>query len=617
MLSEILMLKPASSNGFVLARGKRYAVNDTLQRGTVTATEAARLISLGWAQGDPDSFVSPAAPAPDSGVVNATRPPTASDTHPAGTRWMDSATGVEYRTTGGGAWRRADQSWDEVFVIAGQSNADGRGAIDATIEKSQPNVQMLDKSEAIRVAAEPLGEQVTGWINNIPEGVSPGAPGHSFGLRMGKEIARALGVRPILVPCAIGSTSMTHWMPGSDDLDRATLFGAMHYRAKSVAVPSRPPVVCWHGHESGAGGITEDLAAGTIDSAGYMTDWSNLMRAVRARFPDCPILYAQLATDDTSGTATKHRRAAEVQRRSEATHGNTDTILGYETIAANQLDTANFLALYQGAGSTTTLMDNGFVRINTNGSTAAGFRIATLEAGKYYRLSITVTGTGQWKYQASGAKGSGLGAGTHVLTFQADGLATLDFYRNSSGVAADLTFDIAGAVLEDAIVPSLSGAHMVVTHDLPRNANPDDVHLNAAGQRELGRRFALAYRQHVAGENVNGTGPRLASITKPTGTTVKVKWDRTIQAAANDYGDGTDSLFRVYSDGAEHTVSSVVRDSGDDTVVEITLSATHSGTVVVTYGDRPGPGDGTSYRQGVVYDEDNLPAPMFGPVVAA
>ena len=83
MPSEILMLKPASSNGFVLARGKRYTVNDTLQRGTVTATEAARMISLGWAQGDipnpaqnkdmdenkttraparaPDSFYAPAA----------------------------------------------------------------------------------------------------------------------------------------------------------------------------------------------------------------------------------------------------------------------------------------------------------------------------------------------------------------------------------------------------------------------------------------------------------------------------------------------------------------------------------------------------------------------------
>lgn len=32
------------------------------------------------------------------------RSPTASDTHPAGTRWLDSATGVEYRTTGGGVW---------------------------------------------------------------------------------------------------------------------------------------------------------------------------------------------------------------------------------------------------------------------------------------------------------------------------------------------------------------------------------------------------------------------------------------------------------------------------------------------------------------------------------
>ena len=83
MPSEILMLKSSLSNGFSLTKGKRYAVNQSLQRGTVTPSEADRLISLGWAQGDvpnppqnrdmainktsnhpsraPDSFYAPAA----------------------------------------------------------------------------------------------------------------------------------------------------------------------------------------------------------------------------------------------------------------------------------------------------------------------------------------------------------------------------------------------------------------------------------------------------------------------------------------------------------------------------------------------------------------------------
>lgn len=39
-------------------------------------------------------------------TIYSTVAPTLSDTHPAGTRWLDSVTGTEYRSVGGGAWRR-------------------------------------------------------------------------------------------------------------------------------------------------------------------------------------------------------------------------------------------------------------------------------------------------------------------------------------------------------------------------------------------------------------------------------------------------------------------------------------------------------------------------------
>lgn len=158
---------------------------------------------------------------------------------------------------------------------------------------------------------------------------------------------------------------------------------------------------------------------------------------------------------------------------------------------------------------------------------------------------------------------------------------------------------------------AISNSYMVVTHDLKRNASPDGVHLSEESQIEVGRRIALAYRGGVLGESINWQGPRLVSITKPAAAQVKVKFSRTINDNLNNFG----TLFRVYSDGVEHTVNSAVRDSGDDTAVLLTLSANHSGLVLVTYGER-NTADNIA-RADVVIDSDNLPAPNFGPVEAA
>lgn len=114
---------------------------------------------------------------------------------------------------------------------------------------------------------------------------------------------------------------------------------------------------------------------------------------------------------------------------------------------------------------------------------------------------------------------------------------------------------------------------------------------------------------------INGRGPRLVSVTLPTASTVLVTFDKEVQADANDYGVNlAASLFRVYDDGVEASLTSVERDSNTSAIL-ITLTGATSGVVVVTYGDRAAPNDET-WRAGVVKDVDNLPAPMFGPVIA-
>lgn len=152
---------------------------------------------------------------------------------------------------------------------------------------------------------------------------------------------------------------------------------------------------------------------------------------------------------------------------------------------------------------------------------------------------------------------------------------------------------------------ALASHFMVVTFDLPLI---DVIHLNAPAQRTLGDRFALATRQHLLGESINGTGPRLVSCTHPGAdkSKVKVKTSRTLAVISGN----ADSQFRVYDGGVEMTVLSVVRDT-DTTAALITMSTTASGTVTVSYGDRVASGTGVTLSN-VLKDSDGLPLPQFG-----
>ncbi len=149
--------------------------------------------------------------------------------------------------------------------------------------------------------------------------------------------------------------------------------------------------------------------------------------------------------------------------------------------------------------------------------------------------------------------------------------------------------------------------HLVVTFDLPLI---DPIHLSSTAQRLLGHRFALATRQHVYGEPVNGTGPRLLRLHHPDHdrSLIAIRFSRPINPAVNAY----DHQFRVFVDGTETPPLSVHR-APDPSTVLITLPAPATGPVTVSYGDVPAAAPGLSLPH-VVQDEDGLPTPQFGPL---
>lgn len=355
------------------------------------------------------------------------------------------------------------------FVIAGQSNASGRGrttAAGATPETALPGVWMFANDYVWKRAYEPVDDP-SGQIDAVSDDTANLTPGygHSFGVRAANGLVVA-GRRIDLIPCAMGGTSMSEWMPGVDRLDRTTLYGSCNYRRSVACVDGAPTAILYYGHENQAG------------DADYAAQWAALITEFRADFgASVPFIYCQLAKHTDSGQCHLQHLSAEVQRKQE-------------------------------------------------------------------------TGSG------------------------------------------DAT--------------SMSGMYMVPTFDL---SLIDQIHLNETGQKTLGDRIALAIRQHVLSEAIDGTGPRLnGAPTHPGGAKNQVKVDTTQTLA--EIGDNADGQFRVFDDTSEMTITSVARDT-DVSAVLITMSATASGTVTVSYGDVVASGSGVTYSN-VVKNAAGLPLPQFG-----
>jgi hypothetical protein len=168
------------------------------------------------------------------------------------------------------------------------------------------------------------------------------------------------------------------------------------------------------------------------------------------------------------------------------------------------------------------------------------------------------------------------------------------------------------------------GRFMVVTHDLPMHPG-DGRHLSAEGQVELGRRMALAIREHLQGEDVDGTGPRLVDVIQSSATELRVRADRPITAPATTDALAYAGYFAVFHAGSPLEVSRVELDPDDPTTVVIVLERPAEAGVEVRY--MPPPGILLSFEPDVIRAATChegmpgtgacLPMPAFGVVADA
>lgn len=361
---------------------------------------------------------------------------------------------------------------DYTFLLAGQSNMAGRGSLlSIQPESILEGVYSYSKAEEFRITYIPEHSVVNRPIATIPDEPTPTSPQHGFSLRMAKSLKTNSNITSLLVPCAIGGTTIAEWDTPSTQGDRTTLFGALSYRYKKSTIKEGSPVIIWYGHEGSATLAIPDYVNGGVGTT-YRDSFISLLNNVRSNIVDAPIILVQLASDDDLSPATSYAAAGEAARQMEL---------------------------------------------------------------------------------------------------------------------------------------SMINVHLVVAHDVQRNPSTDDVHVARQGQDVIADRAALAVREHILGESINGTGPRFQSISF-LGDIVTVTLDKEIQESLGNYGN----LFRVYSEGIEVTVNTAVRGTNTSTII-LTCNSFLTSPVTVTYGYRAGPA--SAPRTDIVIDSDSLPLPVFGPIL--
>ncbi len=182
----------------------------------------------------------------------------------------------------------------QLYLLIGQSNMAGRGALDAESQQTCPRVEMLTKDLAWKPATDPLHFD------------KPAAAGVGPGLEFGKKMAEANPtVRIGLIPCAVGGTSIKVWVPGAEDKDTKTHpYDDMLQRVRAAQKAGVLKGIIWHQGEA-------DRNA----SDAYGRELTDLITLLRKdlKVPNLLFIAGELPSFNTNNAAATKRFNAVVQ----------------------------------------------------------------------------------------------------------------------------------------------------------------------------------------------------------------------------------------------------------------------------------------------------------------
>lgn len=168
----------------------------------------------------------------------------------------------------------------QVFLLAGQSNMAGRGAVEDEDRLVNPRVLMFDRGETWQPAVDPV---------HFDKAIAGVGPGRAFGIALANADST---IRIGLVPTAVGGSPIASWEPGA--LDAATNthpYDEAIARARAAMKDGVLEAILWHQGESDS-------------NAGAAPLYEQKLRALIERFraelgnPTLPFLIGQLGRFD-------------------------------------------------------------------------------------------------------------------------------------------------------------------------------------------------------------------------------------------------------------------------------------------------------------------------------
>lgn len=126
------------------------------------------------------------------------------------------------------------------YIMAGQSNMAGRGRIEAQDTFTNPRILMMDSSDQLVIAKEPLHR----YQQNID--------GLDCGMSFAGTLLPVIHPRTqiAMIPCAIGSTSIEDWL--GDSVRVVPLYSNLIRRAAKAGLSGRLKGILWHQGEANA-----------------------------------------------------------------------------------------------------------------------------------------------------------------------------------------------------------------------------------------------------------------------------------------------------------------------------------------------------------------------------
>lgn len=168
----------------------------------------------------------------------------------------------------------------DVFIVAGQSNASGRGTNNQTYSHASLLASRFHNNYTWGDLVDPTDSN-----SGQPDSVSQdGDAAGSVWPLVATLLMADQSVPVAFVPCAKGGTSITEWQPGANHVDRATLYGSMNYRAFLTGAKA---VLWWQGETDGVDGMSQATYNSNLDSLANAIQADRGIKLVVAKLQDC------------------------------------------------------------------------------------------------------------------------------------------------------------------------------------------------------------------------------------------------------------------------------------------------------------------------------------------